>query len=170
MKVMVTLTPDEIRTAGHAGVERRIRAMRKNRQPNQPERPDWQQHWWESDIQGCIAEMAVCKAFGVDFIDLENDIDGDVLGYQVRSVQNPKAGLRVRTHDAMNHVYILAQVHRNKVLLHGYMSGWQVRERGFEEFPQCYTMPKDELYSMTDLPHPIEWSTSVLAYEPMPIV
>jgi hypothetical protein len=164
MKVLVTLSIDELRIAASAGVERNLRAMVKNRRPNQPERPDWEQQWWQSNVNGCIGELAVCKAFGVEFTDTVEDIDGDVLGYQVRTIQNPKAGLRVRSHDRNEDTFILAQVHKAQVLLHGYMTGWQVKQRGLEEFPRCFTMPARELYSVTDLPHEIQWADTVKPY------
>jgi hypothetical protein len=161
MKVVVTLTPSEVEKAAYGGVNRRIRAMKIQRRPNQQERPEWEQKWWQSDIIGAIGEFAVLKMFGVEWEDLPEDRNGkDVLDYQVRTIENPSAGLRVRSHDA-DDIFILAEVNKNKVLIHGYSTAELVRSNGFEEFPRCMTLSKEQLYSVTDLPHPIEWSDFV---------
>lgn len=166
MKVVVELTPSEVRAAAQTGVERRIRAMQKQRAPRQSGIPDWKQNWWQSDIVGCLGEFAVCKAFGIDFVDTENDVNGaDVFNYQVRSTENPDTGLRVRINDDAQDVFILALVYKNRVLIHGYSIGAQVKSRGKKEFENCWTLPSDELYSITDLPQPIEWSTSVYVHK-----
>jgi hypothetical protein len=164
MKVIVTLSPTELEKAAYGGVNRNIRAMKKQRKPNQQERPEWEQKWWQSNIVGCIGEFAVAKAFGIEWLDLTDDENGkDVLDYQVRTIENPSAGLRVRSHDSTDDIFILTEVRKNKALLHGYSTGELVKTQGFEEFPRCFTMPKEQLYHVTDLPHPIEWSEHVQA-------
>jgi hypothetical protein len=168
MKVIVTLTPQELEKAAYGGVQRRIRALQRQRTPNQKERPEWEQKWWQSDIIGAIGEMAVSKAFGVDWHDLEDDVNGkDVLDYQVRTIENPSAGLRVRSHDSTEDIFILTEVRKNKALLHGYSTGAIVRAHAWEEFPRCFTLPKEQLFHVTDLAHPIEWSDYVQAQRPM---
>lgn len=167
MRVEVRLTRAELEAAANAGVQRRIRAMAKNRTPNQPERPEHEQRWWQSDIVGAIAEAAVCKALGVEFVDLEEDRDGrDVLDYQVRSVERPDAPLRFRSHEDPANRYILALVHRNIVVLQGHATGAAVRRHGWEEFPNCHSLPRECLEFMTDLPHPIEWGDRVTLIDP----
>lgn len=166
MKVLVVLTKEELRAAAHGGVNRRIRAIERRRTPNQSERPDHEQNWWQTDINGAIGEYAVAKAFGQQWVDLEDDRNGkDVLDYQVRTIENPKGGLKVRRHDASLDKYILAQVSKNKVLIHGWMPGHQVIAFDHEIFPNCWTIPTAMLYQMTDLPEPIEWSDTVKPYE-----
>jgi hypothetical protein len=167
MKVIVTLTPSELEKAAYGGVNRRIRAMKIKRKPNQQERPEWEQKWWQSDIIGAIGEFAVSKAFGLDWEDLTEDDNGkDVLDYQVRTIENPRAGLRVRSHDLTDDIFILAEVNRNRVLIHGYSTGAIVRDHAWEEFPRCFTLPKEQLFSITDLAHPIEWSDTVAPQRP----
>lgn len=171
MRVLVELTPAEVRNAAHAGCERRIRAMSKRRAPRQDGIPDHKQAWWQSDIVGCLGEAGVCKAFGLDFVDLENDRGGfDVYRYQVRSTESPTTGLRVRSTDSLSDTFILAEVRRNFVLIHGYQTGWYVRQHGHREFENCSTLAREELYSITDLAEPIEWSTFVRPYEPAVMV
>jgi hypothetical protein len=162
VKVKVVLTDGELKEAAMAGVERRIRAMQRNLKPNQRDRPEWEQKWWQSDVIGAIGEYALSKAFGQDHEFTDWDTNGkDVLQYQVRTIENPDAGLRVRRHDNPLDTFILAQVHRNKVLLHGYATGTQVFNKGWERFPDCFEYPVEELYSMNDLAVPIVWTDSV---------
>ena len=166
MKVLVVLNPDELQAAAQGGINRRIRAMQKDRRPNQPERPDHEQHWWQTDIIGAIGEFAVAKALGQQWQDLTSDVNGkDVLDYQVRTIENPKGGLKVRRHDNPLDIYILAQVRKNHVLVHGWMPGHQVIAWDHEIFPNCWTVPTPQLYSMADLMHPVEWSETVKPYE-----
>lgn len=167
MKIRVNLTMAELEYAANAGVQRRIRAMQKKRAPRQANIPDWQQKWWQSDIIGCIGEMAVAKMFGVQWVDLENDVNGkDVLDYQVRTIENPNASLRIRERDNLNDTFILAQVYKASVLIHGQATAQYVREFGHEEFEGCWTIPKRDLWSVFDLPHPVELSAgNVMIYE-----
>ena len=157
----------ELEYAANAGVQRNIRAIKKKRAPRQANIPDWEQKWWQSDIVGCIGEMAVAKMFGVEWLDLENDVNGkDVLDYQVRTIENPAASLRIRTRDNLSETFILAQVGRASVLIHGQSTGQYVRQFGRQEFEGCWTIPKEELWSVTDLPHPIEYQDGhVMIYE-----
>ena len=158
MKVRVNLTWDELDYAAKAGVNRNVRAMQKNRTPNQIERPEWEQNWWQTNIIGCIGELAVAKMFGCQWVDTEYDVNGkDVLDYQVRTIENPSASLRVRSRDALTDTFILAQVKKRSVLIHGYSTGQYVRQFGFEEFPHCWSIPKEELWSVADLAHPVEF-------------
>lgn len=158
MKIRVNLTLDELEYAAKAGVNRRIRGIQKSRRPNQIDRPEWEQKWWQTDIIGCIGEMAVAKMFGVEWRDTENDANGkDVLDYQVRTIENPNASLRIRSHDNGNDTFILAQVHKASVLIHGQATGQYVREFGWEEFENCWTIRKEDLWSVHDLVHPIEY-------------
>jgi hypothetical protein len=130
--------------------------------------PDHKQNWWQSDIIGAIGEMAVAKAFGVEWEPTIGEINQkDVLDYQVRTIENPSAGLRVRSHDSTDDIFILAEVRKNKALLHGYSTGSLVRAHAWEEFPRCFTLPKEQLFYVTDLAHPIEWSEHVQAQRPM---
>ena len=166
MKVLVVLNPDELEAAAHGGINRRIRAMQKDRRPNQPERPDHEQHWWQTDIIGAIGEYAVAKALGQQWQDLTSDVNGkDVLDYQVRTIENPKGGLKVRRHDNPLDIYILAQVSRNRVLIHGWMPGHQVIAYDHEIYPNCWTIPTAMLYKMADLPEEIYWGPTVTPYE-----
>lgn len=166
MKVLVILSSDELRAAAYGGVNRNIRAMEKHRKPNQAERPDHEQHWWQTNIAGAIGEYAVAKALGQQWVDLEEDPNGkDVLDYQVRTIENPAGGLKVRRRDNPLDKFILAQVKKNRVLIHGWMPGHQVIAHDHEIFPDCWTIPTPQLYPMADLVHPIEWSETVKPYE-----
>ena len=168
MKVIVTLSKQELEFAAYAGVNRHIRALQRQRKPRQDNIPEHQQNWWQSDIIGVIGEFAVAKAFGIEWLDLPDDINGkDVLDYQVRATENPRAGLRVRIRDSANDIFILTEIKRNKALIHGYSTGEIVKATGKLEFEGCWTLGNNELYQVTDLPHPIEWSDDVQPKTPM---
>ena len=165
MKILVRLGSAELEAAAHGGANRRIRAMAKGRRPNQPERPEWEQNWFQTSIIGAIGEYAVAKALGEQWEDLEEDPNGkDVLEYQVRTIENPAGGLKVRRRDNHRDIFILAQVSRNKVLIHGWMPGYQVVALGTEIYPDCWTIPTAMLYQMADLPEEIYWSDTVIPY------
>jgi hypothetical protein len=165
VKVVVKLSKEELEFAAYAGVNRHIRALQRQRKPRQDNIPEHHQNWWQSDIIGVIGEFAVSKAFGVEWLDLPDDPNGkDVLDYQVRATENPKAGLRVRVRDTNTDTFILALCKRNKVLIHGYSTGTIVKSTGNQEFDGCWTLDNKSLYSVTDLAHPIEWSDTVTPY------
>lgn len=165
MKVVVTLSKSELQAAVGAGVNRRLRAMERKRRPRQDGIPEHKQHWWQSDIIGAIGEACVSKMFGVPFHDLADDRNGkDVLDYQVRATENPKAGLKVRVGDDNNDIFILAQVHNYRALIHGYSTGSYVKAHGERMFESCWVVPNDSLWSVTDLVHPIEWSNTVAPF------
>jgi hypothetical protein len=152
-QVRVRLSEAEMRVACHAGVERRLRAIRLDRRPNQPERKYHEQNWFQSDISGAIAEFAVSKLFGLEWEDLTEDKDGfDVLNYQVRSTENPDTTLKVRRRDNPDHNFIFAKVRDNRVLVEGWITGREVIEYNDEIFPDCFTIKNYRLYPITDLP------------------
>lgn len=165
MKVKVTLSEQELRTAATGGIERRIAAIQMGLKSKTIGRPDHLQKWWQSDITGAIGEYAVCKAFGVEWLPTIGKTDQkDCLDYQVRTIEDPNGGLKVRTHDNPADLFILAQVHKNKVLLHGWLPGHRVLAYQLEIYPNCFTVPNTLLYSMADLNQPIEFGPEVQHY------
>ena len=165
--VRVFLTPQEHSEACHGGVNRRLRALEKNRAPNQPERKYHEQNWFQTSISGAVAEAAVAKMFGLQWQDLDDDENGfDVLNYQVRSTENPDGLLKVRRRDNADHKFIFARVRNNEVRIHGWSTGAAVIDNDQETYPDCFEMPMYRLYPMTDLPEDIQWQDKwVTAYE-----
>lgn len=165
MKVLVTLTGAELRQAAHGGVERNIDAMKRGRKSYQTDRPDHEQNWWQSHIIGAIGEFAVAKALGLAWNPTIGQVDQkDVGEFEVRTSELPNPVLRFRAHNDPASHYILAGLKQNKVLLHGWLPGYSVRDLGHMEFDNCWVAQPDSLYSMADLNAAIEWSDTVVPY------
>ena len=164
--VRVSLSDDELHYAAVAGVNRRIRALQRNRKPNQPGTSYQKQNWWQTDITGCIGELAVAKAFGVDWYDTTDDPGGfDVLHYQVRSTEREMPELIVRGRDNPDDCFILARVYKNRVLLYGWATGVEVRARGHEKYePGTSVLMGYEVNPMEYLITPILYNSQVTPY------
>ena len=170
MKILVTLTPGELREAATGGVDRRISAILDNRKGRRHEQiPLERQNWWQSDIIGAIGEYAVSKAFGRSWSPTIGRIDqADVAKWQVRSTESLNPKLRVRLHDHVDDLFILAQVRNHKILLHGYLPGREVRKQGAEEYEGVWAVTSDLLYLISDLPEDIAWGNGVDLWTPKP--
>lgn len=165
MKVLVTLTAEELRHAAAGGVERNIDAMKKGRKSYQKDRPDHEQNWWQSHIIGAIGEFAVAKALGYEWDSTVGRIDAkDVGEFEVRTTELPVPVLRFRSHNNPRSHYILASLKNNRVLLQGWLPGYAVRDLGYMEFDNCWVAQVDSLYSMADLNAEIQWGTNVTPY------
>lgn len=102
----VELTLEEIRVAASVGIERRLRAIARNRQ----HRHSWRGgDVWEIDIQGAAAEMAVAKAVGRYWTDTADpDYEGDVgQNVQVRWTARPDGSLLLHPDDKPEHAFVL---------------------------------------------------------------
>lgn len=171
MKILVTLTAEEMHDAASGGVDRRISAIMDQRRGRRHESiPDARQQWWQTTIIGAIGEYAVARAFGRPWSPTVGRIDAlDVGLWQVRSTESTQPKLRVRLHDNLDDLYILAQVHNNKVLIHGYLPGHDVRRQGVEEYENVWAVTPDLLHLITDLPEDIAWGDRVTVYKPKPV-
>ena len=166
MKVLVTLTRDEMERAAYGGVQRRLAGMYQNRRSTHPETPDWRQQWWESNVIGAIGELAVAKALDMEWNPTIGRVDAhDVGPYEVRTTQLPSPVLRYRIHNDPKNRYILCSYKRDKVLIHGWLPGQTVLDLGYMEHDDVYTASADQLYSITDLPEPVAWSDMVQPYQ-----
>jgi len=163
-KVLVTLDLEELEYCAISGVHRNIRAMKKGRKPRD-KTPYHKQNWWQSNITGVIGEYAVAKALGEHWQDLEQDRGGfDVLNYQVRASEKDNPKLTQRHGDDINHIYILAQVYKNRVLIHGWATGYDVQQRGAQEYG-AIRLPNILLNPMSQLIHPIIYTSQVTEYK-----
>lgn len=165
MKVLVTLTNDEMRTAAYGGVERRIHGITKGRRSTHPETPDHKQNWWQSEVIGAFGEFAVSKALGVDWSPTVGHVNRkDVLDFEVRTTEQPTPLLRYRGHNDPSSKYILCSSRGNQILIQGWLPGYTVRNLGYMEFDNVWTAGVDQLYSMADLNAEIHWSDTVVPY------
>lgn len=165
MKVLVTLSEQELEEASLGGIRRRIDGMTKKRRSTHPETPDHEQHWWESHIVGAIGEFAVAKALGEKWrptIGLINQ--KDVGEFEVRTTQLPTPLLRYRSHNDPNSKYILCSYRGNQVLIQGWLPGYTVKQLGYEPYEGCWVAGVEQLYSMADLNADIHWNDRVKPY------
>lgn len=96
----VTLTNGEAFDAAMSGVARRLRAISRDRQlPGGWDRRR-KNGRWENDIQAAAAEKAFAKAMGLYWADSPDpEYDGDVGGWQVRSITDPSYNLLLYAED-----------------------------------------------------------------------
>jgi hypothetical protein len=164
-KVLVTLDYEELEYCAISGARRNIRAMQKDRKPRQSTVAYEKQHWWQSHVTGVIGEYAVAKSLGEHWLDLENDRGGfDVLSYQVRSTEHTSPKLAARPNDDLNHIYILAQVYKSRVLIHGWATGYEIQQLGAQEHGTI-RLHHDMLNDMSLLPHPTIYTAQVTEWE-----
>lgn len=165
-KVLVTLDYEELEHCAIAGARRRINCIQRNQTPSQNKRDYAAQNYWQSDIVGVIGEYSVAKALGEPWVERPyNKNNFDVLSYQVRATEQKKPMLRVRAHNDFNHMYILAQVYKNKVLIHGWANGHDVKHYGILEYENCWSLHADGLNEMSTLIHPTIYTAQVRVYE-----
>jgi hypothetical protein len=163
-KVLVTLDYEELEYCAVSGARRNIRAMQKDRKPRDNTKYS-KQNWWQSNITGVIGEYAVAKSLGEHWLDLEQDRGGfDVLSYQVRSTENTKPSLAQRPGDDLNHIYILAQVYKCRVLIHGWATGYDIKQLGAQEHGTI-RLHHDMLNDMSLLLHPTIYTAQVTEWE-----
>lgn len=168
-RLLVTLTKDEMRTAAHWGIERRLHAMEAGRRSTHPETPDHLQRWYQSEIVGALGEYAVAKAFGVEWDPTIGRVNAhDVLDYEVRTTEQPRPVLRYRIHNDPVNKYILCQSRGNQVLIHGWLPGQTIKDLGYMEYDDVYIASPDQLYSIFDLPVDIVTNDTVRLYRPRP--
>jgi len=161
-KVLVTLDYEELEYCAISGARRNIRALQKDRKPRQDTVAYEKQHWWQSHVTGVIGEYAVAKALGEHWLDLENDRGGfDVLSYQVRSTEYPNPNLRIRKGDDENHVFILAQVKNNRVLIHGWATGYEIKMHGTPQYENSIYLTCEQVNDMALLTHPTIYTDQV---------
>lgn len=166
MKVLVTLSERELRKAAYGGMERNIDAMKRGRTSRQGDRPYHEQNWWQSHIIGAIGEFAVAKALGLSWDPTIGHIDKkDVGDFEVRTTELPNPVLRFRAHNDPRAHYILCGLKLNRVLIHGWLPGYAVRDLGYMEFDDCWVAEPESLFSMADLNAEIQWQDSVKPYD-----
>lgn len=108
--MIVELKWSEVLICAQAGTMRRVYALRNgigNAHNGGPDDP------WDADIEGCAAELAVCKALGVFWSGME--VAGsdkrvgtpDAGGVQVRSTRRTSGSLILHDGDADDDAFVL---------------------------------------------------------------
>ena len=160
MKVKVTLSEEELTQAVTIGAQRNIASLMNNYQ--QPREQTQKETHWEWHIVGAIAELAVAKTLDVEWhCDTSMIHKTDCGKYQVRTTADPRGTLKVRRRDNPSDIFIFTQVHKHKVLIHGWTTGQRVIDYGDEMFPNCFTIPTELLYPIQDLNEAINWGNGV---------
>lgn len=117
---MVTLTLEECRQAAGVGVERRLRAIDRDRK----HRFDWSNHSWAVDIEAAGAEMAYAKLRNRYWADAaEPDTDGDVGPAQIRWTSRQNGCLLIHPEDADDAPFVLVTGALPKLNVVGYIYG-----------------------------------------------
>lgn len=165
-RVLVTLTRDELRHAAHAGIERRLDAMEKQRAGRFKE-PEWKQRWYQSTVVGAIGELAVAKALNAHWDPNVGVVDmADVLEYEVRTSELPDPRLKLYPRDVRKSTYILCSYKRDQVLIQGWLPGYEIEALGREEFQDnVYTATVSELYGIVDLNADLTFSDTCVLYK-----
>lgn len=147
-QIIVTLNQYEMTHASLAGCQRRINSMGKRPQFYGAED---RKNFWEIDVIGMIAEMAVAKAFdlywqpGTD--KRLSELRGDVGEFQVRSTTHRTGHLFLHPNDKDAN-YFLAIVKDNRVLLPGWIGKQEGLEVGQLREHDTYWVSQDELRPM----------------------
>lgn len=153
MKVQLTLV--EVMLASYAGTLRRVEAIKKNRENNH----GISENLWETDILGCLGEMAVAKAFGFywggNLGTFKNpDLPGRV---QVRATSKRDGRLIVRLDDHVEDAYVLTIVNVPYCQIMGWLTGMEAKKEGWlTDFgnphrEKCYGVPQSSLNTLETL-------------------
>jgi len=169
VKIIIHLSPEEVRTAAVAAVDVRIRAVSNGIQAPAKQRYLKHRPWWHYDIVGYIAEVAACKALGYEWTPEPEYFKAPDCGpYQIRSIEDKATGLLVRERDDDDSTFILAQVRDFRVCLHGWMTGRAVRALGQDAYEDAKRVEIYQLNPMEELNEwdTIDWSDDVEPYDP----
>lgn len=148
------LTTSDLYFAAQAGIMRRISAIKKDRcEPFGSPKSDL----WGVDIESCIAEYLVAKAFNLPWIPYrENpkEIKADVgENIQVRSTHLENGSLILHKEDDNDHIFVLViGVGINKRIA-GWIKGEDGKNKNFWQTKTgrpCYFVPQSHLHSIED--------------------
>ena len=130
MSIRVQLSIEEIRKAAGIGVARQVQNIERGRKPRYGagKSNDWQLH-----IEGCLAEYAVAKLFGVtDYDGKLGDLSpGDVGRLEVRSSAYFKAQLVVHPEDSEDSAFILVRGNNGSYWIEGWMLGRDAKKKEY---------------------------------------
>lgn len=172
MKILVTLTDDQLEQAATAGALRRVSAIVNRRTHYSIDPEKWSSHW-ESDIRAAIAEMGVCTAFGFDFTGYRQASRGDrALGrladagpFEVRTTMKPDGPLCASAKNVDHQIIIKTHVQDHQVVIDGWATAGEIRAWGYKRGAQ-YCLDEDELHSMSTFAWPVIASDRVVPVRP----
>lgn len=152
-QVRIILNDDEMRTACHGAMERTLSRQKYDHIPRTQNRTKYyDEHWWQSDIVGAIAEYSVAKLLDLPWQWEMRDDKYDVGTYQVRSTEKPDNRLLLISRDDPSHNYIFCRVRANRTLIEGWINGQKVIDNDEKLYEDTWTISTYRLYPITDLP------------------
>lgn len=156
MMMTVTLTIHEAVMAGVIGIKRRLSAIYRNSsQANTMIPPD---RLWESDIEGAIAELAVCKALKIYWHGSINTFKGADAGtLQVRWTKYPDGHLVVRNGDSGADIFVLVTGRVPDFSVIGWIRGTDAKNDKYRKDPNnlgkpAWFVPQSDLRTIAELP------------------
>lgn len=150
----VELSWPELYLAASAGIMRRINGLRNHREEPYGARPD---AWWNNDINGCIAELALAKHLGIFWSGTVGRIDlPDVGALQVRSKTEVDHRLVILPTDKDEAVFVSVFVATPVCRLCGWMVAKEAKRPEYllpdPAARDRYFVPNDKLHPMAMLP------------------
>jgi hypothetical protein len=124
----VTLKRHELFMGAQAGVMRRLEAMRHGREDRYGAPP---QDLWGLDIEACLAELAVAKAYNLYWERLARNpaaLRGDVAELQVRSTWREDGSLILHHEDPDDAIFILVTGRAPTFDIRGWIRGSDGKE------------------------------------------
>lgn len=147
----VTLTPREVAYAATAGIYRYMAAVRRQRpqMEGQPARGRW-----DTDIEGCCAEMALAKCLDRYWSGASET--GDVGRYEVRSSPYPDAHLIILERDADDAPFVLVTGNAPDFQVRGWILGRDAKRDHYYRGGACghkpaYWVPQSALEPISEL-------------------
>lgn len=142
----VSLTKNEIYTAAMVGVKRRIVSYSFDK-TNKFINPEV---WWDMDIEGACAEMAVAKALNIYWDYSINTFSAPDVGlFQVRHTKISYGKLIVRPQDSDSETFILIVGSSPDFEIIGYMTGKEAKQDKYLSDPHgkapCWMVPQGDL-------------------------
>lgn len=143
------LTTADLYLAAQAGILRRISAIKSNRHQRHGNR---ETALWDQDIEGCIAEMLVAKAFNINWTpyaddpkSLKSDVGEDI---QVRSTKRSDGCLLVHPDDPDEQMFVLVTGTGLDKTIKGYIKGSYAKKPKYWRTSTgrpCYFVPQSDL-------------------------
>ena len=149
MSIDVILNENEIYVASLVGLRRRVASMNYSKKGNYVRRDAW----WDMDIEGANAELAVAKHFGIywDF-SVGTFKAPDVGSFQVRHTHYGNGRLVVRPADSDTERYYLVTGAAPIFTIHGWLLGKDAKQDKYLEAPHgnapCWMVPNDCLNNL----------------------
>jgi hypothetical protein len=156
VKLIVSLPDHLLEEAAFAGTRRRLEIFRNQRRNTYRQKSGAEKTYWDDHIDGAIAEMAVCLAYGFQFQDDTDRIGAPDAGpIEVRSVKKAGYALLTYAKDLPHQQLVLCRVSKNRVLLEGWATSDEIRTWGRPVVGSIHGLRPDELHGMETIGYDI---------------